>query len=128
MGIDTNESEVLGIGDQTGEAFWTAFIWKWGIMDEVLNRWVIMDTVYLLGEALGIDTNESEVLGIGDQTGEAFWMAFICRWGIMDEVLARWGITDPVFLLGEAVGMDTNMGKVLEIGDEWWGILDGIYL
>ena len=46
----------------------------------------------------------------------------------MDEVLARWGITDPVFLLGEAVGMDTNMGEVLEIGDEWWGILDGIYL
>ncbi len=38
------------------------------------------------------------------------------------------GIMDTVYLLGEAVGMDTNMGEVLEIGDEWWGILDGIYL
>jgi hypothetical protein len=40
-----------------------------------------MDTVFMLGEAVavGIDTNISEVMGIGDQTGEAFWMAFICR-------------------------------------------------
>jgi hypothetical protein len=38
-----------------------------------------MDTVYLLGEAVGIDTNISEVLGIEEQTGEAFWMAFICK-------------------------------------------------
>ena len=87
-----------------------------------------MDTVYLLGEAVGIDTNISEVLGIKDQKGEAFWMEFICKWGIMDEVLNRWGIMDTVYLLGEAVGMDTNMGEVLGIGDEWWGILDGIYL
>jgi len=38
-----------------------------------------MDTVYLLGEAVGIDTNIGEVLGIKDQKGEAFWMEFICK-------------------------------------------------
>ena len=38
-----------------------------------------MDTLYLLGEAMGIDTNISEVLGIKKKTGEAFWMAFICK-------------------------------------------------
>ena len=38
-----------------------------------------MDAVYLLGEAVGIDTNISEVSVIKDQTGEAFWMAFICK-------------------------------------------------
>ena len=96
-------------------------------MDKVLTRWGIIDTVYLLGEAVGIDTNISEVLGIEDQKGEALWMAFICKWGIMDKIFIRWGIMDTAFLWGEAVGMGTNMGEVLGIGDEWWGILDGIY-
>ena len=35
----------------------------------------------------------------------------------MDKVFTRWGIMDTVYLLGEAVGMDTNMGEVLGIGD-----------
>jgi hypothetical protein len=48
-----------------------------------------MDTVYLLGEALGIDTNISEVSGIEDQKGEALWMVFICKWCIMDNVFIR---------------------------------------
>ena len=38
-----------------------------------------MDTVYLLGEAVGIDTNISEALGNEDQKSEALWMAFICK-------------------------------------------------
>jgi hypothetical protein len=38
-----------------------------------------MDTAYLLGEAVGMDTNISEVLGIKDQKGEASWIAFICK-------------------------------------------------
>jgi len=83
--------------------------------------------VYLLGEVLGIDTNISEVLGIEDQKGEALWMVFICKLGIMDKVFIRWGIMDTAYWLGEAVGIDTNMGEVLGIGDERWGILDGIY-
>ncbi len=41
-----------------------------------------MDTVYLLGEAVGMDTNMGEVWarywGM-EIRGEAFWMAFICR-------------------------------------------------
>ena len=37
-----------------------------------------MDTVYLLGEAVGIDTNISEVLGIEDQKGEDYgWRLFV---------------------------------------------------
>jgi hypothetical protein len=38
-----------------------------------------MDTAYLLVEAVGMDTNISEVLGIEDQIGEALWIAFICK-------------------------------------------------
>jgi hypothetical protein len=38
-----------------------------------------MDTVFMLGEAVGIDTKISEVLGIEDQKSEALWMAFICK-------------------------------------------------
>ena len=96
-------------------------------MNKVLTRWGIIDTVYLLGEAVGIDTNISEVLGIEDQKGEALWMAFICKWGIMDTIFIRCSIMDTAFVLGEAVGIDTTMGKVLGIGDEWWGILDRNY-
>ena len=77
----------------------------------------------------GLIPNISEVLGIEDQKGEALWMAFICKWGIMDKVFIRWGIMDTVYLLGEALGIDTQ--HKWGIGDwrsERWGVMDGVYL
>ncbi len=37
----------------------------------------------------------------------------------MDKNFIRCGIMDTAFVLGEAVGIDTTMGEVLGIGDEW---------